>query len=66
MCSYKLVRVKFEVFGLQTKVETSVHKVSSIQVDTVFDNILSNNFIVSGWETMFHSGCQSRLNKNVK
>lgn len=26
MCSYKLVRVKFEVFGLQTRVETFTHK----------------------------------------
>uniref|UniRef100_A0A8C9TXJ2 Phosphatidylinositol transfer protein cytoplasmic 1 n=1 Tax=Scleropages formosus TaxID=113540 RepID=A0A8C9TXJ2_SCLFO len=27
MCSYKLVRVKFEVWGLQTRVEQFVHKV---------------------------------------
>ncbi|CAK8694285.1 unnamed protein product [Clavelina lepadiformis] len=27
MCSYKLVEVKFDVWGLQTKVETYVHKV---------------------------------------
>ncbi|XP_063962139.1 cytoplasmic phosphatidylinositol transfer protein 1-like [Lytechinus pictus] len=26
MCSYKLVRVKFELWGLQTKVESFVHK----------------------------------------
>lgn len=28
MCSYKLVTVKFEVWGLQTRVEQFVHKVS--------------------------------------
>lgn len=28
MCSYKLVSVKFEVWGLQTRVEQFVHKVS--------------------------------------
>lgn len=27
MCSYKLVTVKFEVWGLQTRVEQFVHKV---------------------------------------
>lgn len=27
MCSYKLVAVKFEVWGLQTRVEQFVHKV---------------------------------------
>lgn len=27
MCSYKLVGVKFEVWGLQTRVEQFVHKV---------------------------------------
>lgn len=27
MCSYKLVSVKFEVWGLQTRVEQFVHKV---------------------------------------
>ena len=27
MCSYKLVRVKFELWGLQTRVESFVHKV---------------------------------------
>ena len=29
MCSYKAVRVKFEVWGLQTNVESYVHSVSS-------------------------------------
>lgn len=29
MCSYKLVTVKFEVWGLQTRVEQFVHKVIS-------------------------------------
>lgn len=29
MCSYKLVTVKFEVWGLQTRVEQFVHKVKS-------------------------------------
>jgi len=29
MCSYKLVTVKFEVWGLQTRVEQFVHKVTS-------------------------------------
>lgn len=29
MCSYKLVTVKFEVWGLQTRVEQFVHKVRS-------------------------------------
>ena len=29
MCSYKAVKVFFEVWGLQTKVETSVHRVSN-------------------------------------
>ena len=29
MCSYKLVDVSFQVFGLQTKVEEFVHRVSS-------------------------------------
>ena len=28
MCSYKLVRAKFEVWGLQTKVEQWTHAVS--------------------------------------
>ena len=28
MCSYKAVKVFFEVWGLQTKVESAVHKVS--------------------------------------
>ena len=27
MCSYKAVKVFFEVWGLQTKVESAVHKV---------------------------------------
>ena len=30
MCSYKVVKVFFEVWGLQTKVETSVHKVQFV------------------------------------
>lgn len=29
MCSYKLVTVKFEVWGLQTRVEQFVHKVQN-------------------------------------
>ena len=29
MCSYKLVTVKFEVWGLQTRVEQFVHKVGA-------------------------------------
>jgi len=29
MCSYKLVRVKFEVWGLQTRVESYLHRVST-------------------------------------
>ena len=28
MCSYKAVKVKFEVWGLQTKVEEFTHRVS--------------------------------------
>lgn len=32
MCSYKLVTVKFEVWGLQTRVEQFVHKVSGTMV----------------------------------
>lgn len=31
MCSYKLVSVKFEVWGLQTRVEQFVHKVRGAQ-----------------------------------
>lgn len=31
MCSYKLVNVKFEVWGLQTRVEQFVHKVREVQ-----------------------------------
>lgn len=30
MCSYKLVSVKFEVWGLQTRVEQFVHKVRGV------------------------------------
>ena len=29
MCSYKLVRVKFEVWGMQTRVEAYTHSVST-------------------------------------
>ncbi|RXN00896.1 Cytoplasmic phosphatidylinositol transfer protein 1, partial [Acipenser ruthenus] len=32
MCSYKLVTVKFEVWGLQTRVEQFVHKVSAVKL----------------------------------
>lgn len=31
MCSYKLVTVKFEVWGLQTRVEQFVHKVRAAE-----------------------------------
>lgn len=30
MCSYKVVKVFFEVWGLQTRVEAGVHRVSEI------------------------------------
>ena len=30
MCSYKVVKVSFEVWGLQTRVEEGVHKVSGM------------------------------------
>ena len=37
MCSYKVVKVFFEVWGLQSKVESSVHRVS---VQVMFVNTL--------------------------
>nr|XP_010946953.2 cytoplasmic phosphatidylinositol transfer protein 1 isoform X3 [Camelus bactrianus]XP_045367908.1 cytoplasmic phosphatidylinositol transfer protein 1 isoform X3 [Camelus bactrianus] len=38
MCSYKLVTVKFEVWGLQTRVEQFVHKVQGIDRTWAPDN----------------------------
>lgn len=40
MCSYKLVTVKFEVWGLQTRVEQFVHKVGTENISQKFQ---SNN-----------------------
>ena len=36
MCSYKLVRAKFEVWGLQTKVEQWTHAVRDIYIPHLF------------------------------
>lgn len=45
MCSYKLVTVKFEVWGLQTRVEQFVHKVrmreNSVNLFFMWSNFLT-------------------------
>ena len=42
MCCYKVVRVKFEVWGLQTRVEAYTHRVSEGRTSTISSNSLAN------------------------
>ena len=54
MCSYKLVTVKFEVWGLQTRVEQFVHKVRKERFMCDFFSFCLTNFLTGV------DGCQSQ------
>jgi hypothetical protein len=42
MCSYKVIKVFFEVWGFQTRVEAGVHRVSFINMEY---NIMTTPYI---------------------
>lgn len=67
MCSYKLVTVKFEVWGLQSRVEQFVHKVGMQSVCVCVSYEVGREIFLFGSNILTQrTWCHSRLDKRTR